>query len=153
MLVRVMGGTLIDVRGRRAVIIPCMFVQAAATCIIAIVALLFWPSLRLPVLPFLFLAGFLAGGAHGWLYPAMSALLMDVTLERRRGSAVGIFSSVILLGNTTGAVVFGYVAHGLGYAIMWSALDRAARGGLAPEHAAAGRLRGAVAAVSGAARG
>jgi MFS family permease len=120
--VRVMGGTLIDVRGRRAVIIPCMFVQAAATCIIAIVALLFWPSLRLPVLPFLFLAGFLAGAAHGWLYPAMSALLMDVTLERRRGSAVGIFSSVILVGNTTGAVVFGYVAHGLGYAIMWSGL-------------------------------
>jgi MFS family permease len=74
------------------------------------------------VAPFLFLAGFLAGGAHGWLYPAMSALLMDVTAERRRGSAVGIFSSVILLGNTTGAVVFGYVAHGLGYAVMWSAL-------------------------------
>jgi MFS family permease len=122
MLVRVMGGNLIDVRGRRAVIIPCMFVQAAATCIIAIVALLFSPSLGLPVLPFLFLAGFLAGGAHGWLYPAMSALLMDVTAERRRGSAVGIFSSVILLGNTTGAVMFGYVAHGLGYAVMWSTL-------------------------------
>jgi MFS family permease len=122
MLVRVMGGNLIDLRGRRAVIIPCMFVQGAATCIIAIVALLFWPSLRLPVLPFLFLAGFLAGGAHGFLYPAMSALLMDVTPERRRGSAVGIFSSVILLGNTSGAVIFGYVAHGLGYAVMWSAL-------------------------------
>jgi MFS family permease len=52
----------------------------------------------------------------------MSALLMDVTPERRRGSAVGIFSSVILVGNTAGAVVFGYVAHGLGYAVMWSTL-------------------------------
>jgi predicted MFS family arabinose efflux permease len=52
----------------------------------------------------------------------MSALLMDVTPERRRGSAVGIFSSVILVGNTTGAIVFGYVAHGLGYPVMWSAL-------------------------------
>lgn len=122
MLVRVLGGNLIDVRGRRAVIIPCMFIQASATCIIALVALLFWPSLRLPVLPFIFLAGFLAGAAHGFLYPAMSALLMDVTPERRRGSAVGIFSSVILVGNTTGAVAFGYVAHGLGYAVMWSAL-------------------------------
>ncbi len=122
MLVRVVGGTLIDVRGRRAVIIPCMFVQTSATCIIAMVALLFAPALRLPVLPFLFLAGFLAGGAHGFLYPAMSALLMDVTPERRRGSAVGIFSSVILVGNTVGAVVFGYVAHGLGYPVMWTAL-------------------------------
>ena len=122
MLVRVVGGNLIDVRGRRAVIIPCMFVQAAATCIIALVAILFAPALRLPVLPFLFLAGFLAGAAHGFLYPAMSALLMDVTPERRRGSAVGIFSSVILVGNSFGAIAFGYVAHGLGYAVMWSAL-------------------------------
>ena len=122
MLVRVAGGTLIDLRGRRAVIIPCLFVQAAATAIIALVALLFRPSLGLPVLPFLFLAGFLAGGAHGFLYPAMSALLMDVTPERRRGSAVGIFSSVILVGSTVGAIAFGYVAQGLGYALMWSAL-------------------------------
>jgi MFS family permease len=122
MLVRVVGGNLIDVRGRRAVIIPCMFVQASAACIIALVAILFWPSLRLPVLPFIFLAGFLAGAAHGFLYPAMSALLMDVTPERRRGSAVGIFSSVILVGNSFGAIAFGYVAHGLGYAVMWSGL-------------------------------
>ncbi|HKW95270.1 MAG TPA: MFS transporter [Methylomirabilota bacterium] len=122
MLVRVAGGTLIDVRGRRAVIIPSLFVQTAATCVLALVALLFRPTLGLPVLPFLFLAGFLAGGAHGFLYPAMSALLMDVTPERRRGSAVGLFSSVFLVGNTTGAVVFGYVAHGLGYPPMWSAL-------------------------------
>jgi MFS family permease len=122
MLVRVVGGNLIDVRGRRAVIIPCMFVQSAATCIIALVAILFAPALRLPVLPFIFLAGFLAGAAHGFLYPAMSALLMDVTPERRRGSAVGIFSSVILVGNSFGAIAFGYVAHGLGYAVMWSAL-------------------------------
>jgi MFS family permease len=122
MLVRVVGGNLIDVRGRRAVIIPCMFVQSAATCIIALVAILFAPSLHLPVLPFIFLAGFLAGAAHGFLYPAMSALLMDVTPERRRGSAVGIFSSVILLGNSFGAIAFGYVAHGRGYAVMWSAL-------------------------------
>jgi len=122
MLVRVAGGILIDVRGRRAVIIPSMFVQTCATCMLALVALLFRPALGLPVLPFLFLAGFLAGGAHGFLYPAMSALLMDVTPERRRGSAVGIFSSVFLVGNSIGAIVFGYVAHGLGYPVMWGAL-------------------------------
>ncbi|HEX7786327.1 MAG TPA: MFS transporter [Methylomirabilota bacterium] len=125
MLVRVVSGSLIDVRGRRAVIIPCLFVQAAATAIIAAVALLFRPALGLPVLPFLFLAGFLAGAAHGFLYPAMSALLMDVTPERRRGSAVGIFSSVILVGNTAGAMVFGYVANGLGYGVMWTVLTLA----------------------------
>jgi MFS family permease len=74
------------------------------------------------VLPFLFLAGLLAGAAHGFLYPALSALLMDVTPEPRRGSAVGIFSSIFLVGNALGAVAFGSVAHGLGYGVMWSAL-------------------------------
>jgi MFS family permease len=122
MLVRIFGGELIDTRGRRAVIIPSMFVQAAATCILALVAIFVVPASRVPVLPFLFLAGFMAGGAHGFLYPALSALLMDVTPEGRRGSAVGTFSSVVLVGNALGAMAFGYVAHGLGYAIMWSAL-------------------------------
>lgn len=122
MLVRLAGGTLIDTLGRKAVIVPSMFVQAAATGILTAVAVAVSPHLAAPVLPFLFLAGLLAAGAHGFLYPALSALLMDVTPEARRGSAVGIFSSVFLVGNATGAMVFGYVAHGLGYATMWSIL-------------------------------
>jgi MFS family permease len=122
MLVRITGGELIDTRGRRAVIIPSMCVQTAATCILALVAVFVRPEATVPVLPFLFLSGFLAGGAHGFLYPALSALLMDVTPERHRGSAVGTFSSVVLVGNALGAMVFGYVAHGLGYRVMWSTL-------------------------------
>jgi MFS family permease len=97
-------------------------VQTAATCILALVAVFVRPEATVPVLPFLFLSGFLAGGAHGFLYPALSALLMDVTPERHRGSAVGTFSSVVLVGNALGAMVFGYVAHGLGYRVMWSTL-------------------------------
>jgi len=122
MCVRLAGGTLIDTRGRKAVIVPSMFVQAAAVGIFAAVAMSVGPSLAVPVLPFLFLAGMLAGAAHGFLYPALSALLMDVTPEPRRGSAVGIFSSVFLVGNALGAMVFGSVAHGLGYAFMWAVL-------------------------------
>lgn len=122
MLVRVAAGTLIDTLGRRAVIIPSMFVQAAAACVLALVAILVPPGSAAPVLPFVFLAGFLAGAAHGFLYPALSALLMDVTPERRRGSAVGTFSSVFLIGNTLGSTAFGYVASGFGYRVMWSAL-------------------------------
>jgi MFS family permease len=129
MLVRVVGGGLIDTRGRRAVIIPSMFVQAGATCILALVAIFVAPDSSMPVLPFLFLAGFLAGGAHGFLYPALSALLMDVTPERRRGRAVGTFSAVFLVGNALGAMAFGYVAHGLGYRIMWGALTLLLVGG------------------------
>jgi MFS family permease len=122
-LVRVAGGELIDTMGRRAVIIPSMGVQAAAAWILAILALVIAPTGRGSVLPFLFLAGFLAGGAHGFLYPALSALVVDVTPERRRASVVGIFSSVFLVGNAFGALVFGHVAHGLGYRIMWATLS------------------------------
>jgi MFS family permease len=122
MLVRVVGGQLIDLRGPRAVITPSMFVQAGAALILALVALFLSPTARVPVLPFLFLAGLLAGGAHGFLYPALSALLVDVTPENRRARAVGTFSSVFLLGNAVGAMVFGYVADAQGYRVTWSAL-------------------------------
>jgi MFS family permease len=123
MLVRVAGGQLIDLRGPRAVIIPSMFTQAAATLILALVAIFISPASAVPVLPFLFFAGFLAGAAHGFLYPALSALLVDVTPENRRGRAVGTFSSVFLLGNATGAMAFGYIAHGLGYRVTWTTLS------------------------------
>jgi len=122
MLVRALGGGLSDTLGRRAVIVPSMLVQALATGMLAALALLIGARATIPVLPFLFLSGLLAGGAHGFLYPALAALLMDQTAEARRGSVVGIFSSVFLAGNALGSVVFGYVSHGWGYGIMWSGL-------------------------------
>jgi MFS family permease len=123
MAVRVAGGRLIDTRGRRAVIVPSMFVQATAAGVLALVALLIAPSSPLPVLPFLFLAGALAGGAHGFLYPALSALLVDVTPESRRATAVGTFSSVFLVGNAVGAMLMGVIAHAFGYRAMWAAVS------------------------------
>lgn len=120
--VRVGGGNLIDIRGRRATIIPSMFVQSAAAGVLTAMALLVQPHMTVPVVPFLFLAGLLAGGGHGFLYPALAALLMDVTPEARRGGVVGIFSAVFLVGNALGSIVFGYVAHGLGYGVMWGAV-------------------------------
>ena len=47
---------------------------------------------------------------------------MDVTPEARRGGVVGIFRAVFLVGNALGSIPFGYVAHGLGYGVMWSTL-------------------------------
>jgi MFS family permease len=120
--VRVGGGNLIDTHGRRATIIPSMLVQTASAGLLTALALLVRPHMAVPVVPFLFLAGLLAGSAHGFLYPALAALLMDVTPEARRGSVVGIFSAVFLVGNALGSMVFGYVAHGLGYAVMWISL-------------------------------
>ena len=46
----------------------------------------------------------------------------DQAHEARRGTVVGVFSAVFLIGNSGGAFVFGYVAHRFGYGVMWSTL-------------------------------
>jgi MFS family permease len=121
-LVRIAAGGLIDSRGRRAVIVPSMLVQAMATGILAALGLLLDPETHVPVVPFLFLGGLLAGGAHGFLYPGLAALVTDATPPARRGAVIGIFSAAALSGNALGAFVFGYVAHWLGYGPMWTIL-------------------------------
>ena len=32
---------------------------------------------------------------------------------------MGIFSGVMLIGQTLGSMIFGYVTHAFGYAVMW----------------------------------
>ena len=123
MLVRVTSGGLIDSRGRCAVIVPSMLIQALATGILAALGLQLARGHQLPVLPFLFLGGFLAGGAHGFLYPGLAALVTDATTARRRGAVVGLFSAAVLSGNALGAFVFGYLAARLGYGLMWTVLS------------------------------
>jgi MFS family permease len=116
------GGRLIDTRGRRAVIIPSMFVQAASAMLLAALAVISAQVAWLPAVPFLAFAGLLSGGAHGFLYPALAALVTDLAPEARRAAIVGVFSAMQLIGQTVGAVAFGYVTHAVGYAIMWSTL-------------------------------
>jgi MFS family permease len=122
MAVRIVGGRLIDTRGRRAVIVPSMFFQALATALLAAVGLIAARTRAIPVLPGLVVAGLMAGGAHGFLYPGLAALVADQAAEARRGAVIGIFSAVFLVGNASGAFLFGYVAHALGYGYMWSLL-------------------------------
>lgn len=120
--VRIFAGRLIDTRGRRAVVVPSMFAQMAAGALLAAVGFLVSRTSHVPVVPFLFLVGALSGGAHGFLYPGLAALVTDQTPPARRGAVIGVFSAVFLAGNAAGAFAFGYVAHGLGYGPMWAVL-------------------------------
>jgi MFS family permease len=122
MAVRVVGGHWIDTRGRRAVIVPSMFLQAVAVGFLAGLAFLVLRWSGVPRLPVFFVAGLIGGGAHGFLYPGLAALVADQAHEARRGTVIGVFSAVFLIGNSGGAFLFGGVAHRLGYAIMWSVL-------------------------------
>src|SRR5207249_4171124 len=92
--VRVFGGRLIDTRGRRAVIVPSMFLQASAPALLAIIGILVTRTSTTPVVPVLFLAGLLSGGAHGFLYPGLAALVTDLARPARRATAVGVFSAM-----------------------------------------------------------
>jgi MFS family permease len=76
----------------------------------------------LPAAPFLALAGLASGAAHGFLYPALTALVLDVTPPERRGRVVGVFMAFILAGQAGGAAVFGYLAHAIGYGAMFAVL-------------------------------
>ncbi len=120
--VRVFGGQLIDTRGRRAVIVPSMFVQVAATALLAALGIAAARTSQPPALAVLFLAGLLSGGAHGFVYPGLAALVADQAPERRRGAVVGVFSAMFLIGQTAGAFVFGFVTHAIGYGLMWMVL-------------------------------
>ncbi len=120
--VRATASGLADTIGRRAVIIPALALQAAATVLLSSLGLLA-RSLGFPAGPFLALAGLLAGAAHGLLYPALTALVVDVTPPERRGRMVGVFMAFILLGQAGGAAGFGHLAHAVGYGPMFGILS------------------------------
>ena len=99
-----------------------MFLQMLAPALLAIVGYTVTRTSVTPVVPIIFVAGLVSGAAHGFLYPGLAALVTDLTPANRRATAVGVFSSMCLLGQTLGAVTLGAVAHALGYAAMWSVL-------------------------------
>lgn len=120
--VRIVGGRLIDTAGRRAVIIPSMFVLASAPAVLAATGVAAERHLGIPVLPVVVLTGLLSGVAHGFLYPALAALVADDAPPARRGAVIGVFSAIFLAGQAGGAFVFGAFAHAFGYPLMWLVL-------------------------------
>jgi MFS family permease len=127
LIVRATAGGLADRLGRRAVIIPAMVLQASATMVLAGLGLLVRGA-GLPAAPFLALAGLVSGAAHGFLYPALTALVVDVTPPERRGRVVGVFMAFILAGQAGGAAGFGHLAHAIGYGAMFAVLGVALTG-------------------------
>jgi MFS family permease len=127
--VRLVGGRLIDTRGRRAVIVPSMFVFAAAPALLAAVGSAAARHPALPVLVVIVLTGLVSGAAHGFVYPALAAMVADDAPAARRGAVVGVFSALFLSGQAGGALVFGALAHAFGYPPMWLVLTAAITAG------------------------
>jgi MFS family permease len=127
LVLRATASGVVDTVGRRAIIIPAMALQAGATVLLAALSPLVH-ALALPAAPFLAMAGLLAGAAHGLLYPALTALVVDLTPPDRRGRVVGVFMAFILVGQAGGAAGFGLLAHAVGYGAMFAILGVALAG-------------------------
>ncbi|MGH7801785.1 MAG: MFS transporter [Thermodesulfobacteriota bacterium] len=107
--VRIIGGRVSDVFGRKKVASPSLFVFS-----LSIAAMIFINSVyKLVLISFLFSL------SYGMLYPTLSALMMDKANPDERGKAMGAFNACFGIGTNFLAFVFGVIARDLGFAGMY----------------------------------
>lgn len=107
--VRLAAGWIPDKYGKKRSSIPAFFVFAAG--IVAI---------GLSSGPWgLILAGVFFGLGHGLFYPAIYALVIDLSPEADRGKAVSICSVAFTLGGMLGVFIYGVVAELWGFRLMF----------------------------------
>jgi MFS family permease len=103
--VRFLGGRLADRYGRRQVILPSLVGLATG---VVLFSLLHAPWLLLVIAA-------VNGTAHGFVFPAASALAFDLAPAGARGRALAAYNLAALVGSAIGAFGFGWLAEGVGY--------------------------------------
>ena len=107
--IRIIGGRVSDVFGRKRVASPSLFVFS-----LSIAAMIFINSVyKLVLISFLFSL------SYGMLYPTLSALMMDKANPDERGKAMGAFNACFGIGTNFLAFVFGVIARDLGFTSMY----------------------------------
>jgi MFS family permease len=119
--IRLTCGKLSDRWGRRMVILPALLLSALG-CLGLV-----W--LAGPV--GLVVVGTLNGMAHGLLFPALSAYVIDLAGPDERGAALGAYTTALLLGSTFASFTFGIVAERLGYPSIFVTASAVAIGAVA----------------------
>ncbi|NNG47252.1 MAG: MFS transporter [Deltaproteobacteria bacterium] len=66
------------------------------------------------------LAAAVTGTGHGFLFPSLSALILDRAGVEKGGMAMAMFTGAFDMGLVIGAAAFGFVAEHLGYTAMFS---------------------------------
>ena len=107
-ITRVGLGSIADRIGRRRVA-----VRAFATYGLVVLAMTQLTPARL------FWFGLAFGTAHGFFYPALNALAVELTHAGERGRAMALINGAFHLGNTSSVVTFGWVAHVYGYELVF----------------------------------
>lgn len=108
-LVRVFGGRLSDVFDRKTVAVPSMVLMAASLICIWFIKDLYSAI----VVSFLFSLG------YGMLYPAMSAMIIDLAFDDERGKAMGVFNMSFSFGINMLAFALGIIARDYGFKAMY----------------------------------
>ena len=67
------------------------------------------------------LVAVVSGTGHGFLFPSLSALILDRAGSEKSGMAMAMFTGAFDMGLVVGAGAFGFVAELLGYTAMFSA--------------------------------
>jgi MFS family permease len=103
--VRFLGGQMADRLGRQKVILPSLVGLAVGILLFSVVHST-WLLLVIAVIN---------GTAHGFLYPAASALAFDRAPAGGRGRTLAIYNIAVLTGGAVGAFGFGWLVEFLGY--------------------------------------
>lgn len=110
--VRVFGGWIPDKYGKKRSSTPAFFVYAASIIVLGFVTN--WLGLLV--------SGILFGLGHGLFYPAIYALVMDLSSEVDRGKALSICSVSFTFGGMLGVFIYGVVAENWGFQTMFGIL-------------------------------
>jgi MFS family permease len=110
-LVRSLGGKILDIYSREKVILPCLF-----NLIISMAILAFSTTLTMFIL-----VAVIWGIGSAFLYPALVAYAID-RAGSSRGPAVGTFTALTDLGAGMGSVIMGIVLQLTNYRIMFLCL-------------------------------
>lgn len=105
--VRFLGGGLADRFGRRQVILPSLVGLAAGVLLFSALHTT-WLLLVIAVVN---------GAAHGFVFPATSALAFDRAPIGGRGKALAAYNMAALTGGALGAIGFGWMAELAGYRV------------------------------------
>lgn len=109
-LLRIFGGWLPDKYGYKRASLPALYIFA-----LSIVSLTFAEG------PFtLILSGIFFGLGQGLFYPAIYALIIDLSSDADRGKAVSICSVSFTTGGMLGVFIYGVVADFWGFDVMFT---------------------------------
>ncbi len=107
-LTRIFLGQLADRYERSKIIIPAMFLYGVSILCLVFTKNIFWIILDASVF----------GIAHGFLYPAMGAMVVDIA-GSAKGKGLSFYSGSFSFGFTLSSIVSGFIAKHYGYGNMF----------------------------------